>query len=203
MNITNEELQVILSWQESRAADFVLDDSQHNVDLIIPLLRARGRITPESLDAAVQMTLPALNFKPGREPAVIKQHLAEKAKAETDKIQADKDKRERDRQQKNANPPPRRDPRLDRYQDQEAEQKSGHPSLFGTLLASLRSTRATLAIDEAGRVRTPRRCGKYMRQHQRSIAARRGSLSPAPREQSCARTARRQIRELRGTSRCG
>src|SRR5216684_1010712 len=106
MNITNEELQVILNWQESRAADYMLDDSQHNVDLIIPLLRARGRITPESLDAAVQMTLPALNFKPGREPVVIRQQLAERAKAEADKIQADKDKREHDRQYKNSNPPP-------------------------------------------------------------------------------------------------
>src|SRR5258708_4825556 len=112
MNITNEELQVILSWQESRAADFVLDDSQHNVDLIIPLLRARGRITPESLDAAVKMILQALTLKRGREPAVIKQRFAKRARAETEKIKADKDKRERDRQHKNSNPPPRRDPRL-------------------------------------------------------------------------------------------
>jgi len=63
----------------------------------------KGRL-PQSLDAAVQMTLSVLKFMPGREPAVIKQHLAEKAKAEADKVQADKEKRDRDRQQKNANP---------------------------------------------------------------------------------------------------
>jgi len=124
MNITNEELQVILHWQQSRAAVHLLDDSQHNVDVVIPLARSKGKITPESLDAAVAISFRSLKYMTGHEHPVIKQELAEKAKAEADKAQTDREKRDRDRQQKNANPPPRRDPRLDRYQDQEAEQKA-------------------------------------------------------------------------------
>src|SRR5258708_16723643 len=99
---TETELQTMLDWVNTRANQFVLDDSQKN-QIIIPLALelGGGRISSDSLDAAVAATFRSLNYLPGREHPVVKKELAEK--------------RDRDRQHKNSNPPPRPDPRIDTH----------------------------------------------------------------------------------------
>src|SRR5260370_42163148 len=94
--LTNEDLKVILDWQNSRSAQYVLDESQGNVDVVIPLARAKGfgRITPVSLDAAVAASFRSLSYMPGHEHPVIKEELAQKAKDAADKAQAERDKTE-------------------------------------------------------------------------------------------------------------
>jgi len=79
----------------------------------------------------------------------------------------------------------------------------GHPS-YWTLLASLRSTRATSQLMKAGEFEAVGAERKYMRQHQAKHCS-------APRKKSIASTTRTKlrancpsaVRELAGTSRCG
>jgi hypothetical protein len=93
--ITDTELKTISDWQNARASQFLLDDSQRNVDIVIPICRSKGGINPRSLDEAVQISLRSLSYMPGHEPAIIKQELAEKAQSERDKTELEK-KRKRD-----------------------------------------------------------------------------------------------------------
>jgi len=90
--LTETELQVIHDWERSRAGQFLLEGNQKNVDIVIPIARSKvGGITSRNLDEAVQISLPSLTFMPGHEPAVIKQHIAQKAKDAADKVQAKAD----------------------------------------------------------------------------------------------------------------
>ena len=90
--LTEQELQVILGWERDRASQFLLDGSQENVDVVLPAARNKGfgKITPESLDAAVAISFRSLKYFPGHEHPVIKQELA---KAAADKVQDEKNKR--------------------------------------------------------------------------------------------------------------
>src|SRR6266849_2432508 len=97
--LTEAETQVVVAWEKDRANQFLLDDNQKNVDLILPLARSKvGGITPRNLDEAVKISLYSLTFMPGREPAVIKQQIAQKAKDAADKAQAEHDKKELERE---------------------------------------------------------------------------------------------------------
>jgi len=98
--ITDTELKTISDWQNARASQFLLDDSQRNVDIVIPICRSKGGINPRSLDEAVQISLRSLSYMPGHEPAIIKQELAQKAKDAADKVQADRDKIELEKKRK-------------------------------------------------------------------------------------------------------
>lgn len=94
--ILEEEVQIVIRWEKSRESKFALDNSQKNVDVLIPLARSlgKGQITPESLDAAVELTLHSLSFMPGYEPAVIKQQR-QKAVADQAQLLADKERLEK------------------------------------------------------------------------------------------------------------
>src|SRR5216683_2897030 len=96
INLTNEDLKVILDWQNARSAQYMLDESQENVDIVIPLARSQGsgRITLASLDAAVASSFRSLRYMPGREHPTVRQELAQKAKDAADKAQAERDKTE-------------------------------------------------------------------------------------------------------------
>ena len=99
INLTNEDLKVILDWQNARSAQYMLDESQGNVDIVIPLARSQGsgRITLASLDAAVASSFRSLRYMPGREHPVIKQELV---KAAADRAQQQKDADELERKRK-------------------------------------------------------------------------------------------------------
>ncbi len=100
-NLTETDLQVMIDWERSRAASYRLSDKQDNVDIVVGFIRSRfGKITPESLDAAVATNFRSLDYMTGQEHPVLRAELAQKAKDAADKAQAERDKIELDKKRK-------------------------------------------------------------------------------------------------------
>jgi hypothetical protein len=135
--VTNEDLKVILDWQNARSAQYMLDESQENVDVVIPLARSKGsgKISLESLDAAIAISFRSLKYMRGQEHPVIKQELAQKAKDAAEKAQAERDKielnkkRQRDREVLAGQSPKNVRTEMDRFdknvQDAQAKKDAG------------------------------------------------------------------------------
>lgn len=95
---TDAELQTISNWENKLPYKFDLASVNDNCDIVLGTAWNKfGKITPETLEAAVAISFRSLKFMPGQEHPVIKQELA---KAAADKAQQKKDADELERKRK-------------------------------------------------------------------------------------------------------
>src|SRR5260370_3298564 len=95
--LSDVELRIISDWENKLPYKFDVKQVNDNVDIVIGTAWSKfGKITPESLDAAVALSFRSLKYMIGHEHPVLKAELV-KAAADTAQQQKDADELERKR----------------------------------------------------------------------------------------------------------